>query len=371
MKHPYVYLLGILAFATSCSNSKPYDMLTVVQPNGSIQREFTVEADTSFMLGDTNAVARMLPIDLDNSWKITWKTDSIASDNRFPLNKNTLDSLLKTSVQPPHFVVSVQKDFQSVEQLASDFKLSAKNSWKDLKVNYALTKSFRWFYTYYTYRETYPKIQSNFTTPLTHFMSEQEATFWLKGETDILSDRNGFEIREYTGEIEDKFNQWLSYNIWSQGIDIVAANYSRLKNPPVNKEDFLKLKDSIFIQRVKANPDVDFTEMLNAYFKTKAFSSLDKNLFENILDKSGILSYSDVQFKYRLRLPGTLTSKPAFGVIQDNEVIWKLSSERLLLNGLSLEASSRKANLWAFLISGIIVLAAGWKLFRHFRKRNV
>jgi hypothetical protein len=359
MKHTSIILILFVAlFATSCE--KPTDMLTVINSDGSCYRQFTEKADSAFMCGDTIDKSNPFPIKIDSTCNVSWKYGKSDLRTEFPLSRSLYDSLTKRSGS---FDVVVRQDFKSVEEMAHRFKFKPSHEWSNMKVKYALEKKFRWFYTYYMYRETYPKIETGFTLPIENFMSKDEARFWFTGEPNILQGMNGFEIRNYIGELEDKYNQWFAKSVWDAQYAVVLANYDLIGNVPVTRKRLELLKDSIFNSEVKVYQDFKMESILNKYFNTKVFSKLWKaenspmKELETKFDNQPLMKYLSQSFTYKLILPGEII-KSNNAVVKGDTLVWNLTSARMVYGNYVLEAQSRKVNIWAFVITGLLLIIA-------------
>jgi len=226
-------LLSVL-IAVSCSNND--DMTTVINADGSCYREFTSQEDSTFMVGASKKTN--FPVEIDSSWNVNWEFLKLASGKDYPLKPSKIDSILKNSpdsVVHTLFTVHIRKDYKTVEDMATSFKLKSSNNWSSFKVDYSLKRKFRWFYTYFNYRETYPKIKTNFNLPVENYMSKDEARFWFTGQPNILIGMNGLEIREYMGTLEEKYNLWFGQNIWNNEYKVLLKNYDLVKKKPVSR----------------------------------------------------------------------------------------------------------------------------------------
>jgi hypothetical protein len=377
--------LGVL-FATSCS--QPTDMLTVINSDGSCYREFSEYADSAFLRGNTSPDHNPFPVEIDSTWKIGWSFKNSGLRTDFPLSKSTLDSILKltskegstpkTALSPRlkskvNNLVFARRNYKSVEGMDTTFRLKKSNEWSLIKVKHRLEKQFRWFYTYYTYRETYPMIKTGFALPIENYMTKDEAQFWFTGKPNILQSMNGLEMREYLGKIEDSYNKWITQNLWNAEYKVLLNNYDSLSKKPVAKEQLQTLKDSIYNSKIKNLDDVDMEKVLNSFFKTDAFSELWKNenspmkKFEKDFNKKFTFFFSQ-SFNYKLILPGKIIQS-GDAIIHGDTLVWKLSSYRLIPADYVIEAQSRKANVWAFILTGILALVVIasflWKPKKH------
>ena len=358
-------------------------MLTVIQPDGSCYREFCSKADSTFMRGDTADQANPFPVKLDATWKVSWTVNGTDLSTQFPLSKQAYDSVLaripldsmgKKDQRP--FMVTIRKNYRSVEAMAKTFRLKPSHSWSRMKVDYTLTKKFGWFYTYYTYQETYPKTRLDVDYPIVNYMSKDEARFWFTGQPDLLKGMNGIEIRQFVGELEDKYNRWLTQNSWNAEYNVLLKHYEEIGNCPVSKEKLVSLKETIYEKEARNLDDIKMEKVLDAYFKTNAFSTFWKaknspmKRYEDELGNQDFANYSTQSFNYKLMMPGKVLSCEN-AVIKGDTLVWKLTSDRLVYDAYSLKAQSRRANAWAFILTGlVIVLAIGSLIYKPKQKKR-
>lgn len=364
-----ILILFVALFATSCEKST--DMLTVINSDGSCYRQFTGKADSAFMCGDTIDKSNPFPIKIDSTCKVSWEYGKSDLRTEFPLSRSLYDSLtdsvsvnkMRTKKRSGYFDVVVRQNFKSVEQMAHKFKFKPSHEWRNMKVKYALEKKFRWFYTYYRYRETYPKIETGFALPIENFMSKDEARFWFTGEPNLLQGMNGIEIRNYIGDLENKHNQWFAKNVWNAQYAVALANYGLIGKAPVTRKRLELLKDSIFKSEVKDYQDFKMESILNKYFNTKVFSKLwetensPMKKYEAQFYKQPFMAYLSHSFTYKLVLPGEII-KSNNAIIKGDTLVWNLTSTRMMYGNYVLEAQSRKVNSWAFVVTGFLFIIA-------------
>lgn len=371
----------ILFFAAVCALTscvEPDNMLTVIKPDGSCYKEFSSTVGSDFMLGKNLSEQKYFPIVVDSSWSVTWRLeDSTQWSTEFPLSQAGMDAInasmpmemnsktKKMEKKKPVFDVQLRKAFGSVDEMGNVFRLNPKHKWNKMNVKYHLEKKFRWFYTYYTYTETYPKINTNFKTPIDSFMTKEEANYWFAGEPNIYKGMNGIEIREAIGSLEEKYDHWFAKNLWDNAFDVLLANYDLMRNPPVAPDSLAKCKEVIFDSKVKDDKDFDMEKVLNGYFKTKAFSiyweTKDSPLkkHEKDFEEQAFVALFGKAFNYRLCMPGRITPKENL-VLNGDTLTFKLTAYRMIYSDYVIQGESRKTNTWAFIVSGLIlVLAVG------------
>lgn len=349
----------------SCENR--VSMKTVINPDGSCYRELEKSGvGGEFFMKDSVSSRNPFPVEIDSTWSLSWKIEGHEWRTDFPVSEHTFDSILEISKDLDEYVdsiplsVRIRRDFFSVDEMSNEYKIRNNHPWKDVKIDYKLSKKFRWFYTFYEYKETYFKSDFKFDYPIEDFMSKDEYLFWFIGEPNLTTGLSGMEAREYLGQIENKYNKWFAKNKWSSEYDHVINNYNKITKGIVSKEKLISLKDTIFDKEVASNVDFDLTEVLNKYFKTKAFSLMELDGTYDFENEYAFLSATS--FEYNLILPGKIIKSNANSQ-DENGKIWNLTAYRFLVNDYNIEASSRTTNVWAFIVTGLIILLALGGLF--------
>lgn len=361
----------ILIFA-SCEHSN--NMLTVINTDGSCYREYSAYVSTDFLKGDSAKKSTPFIVDIDSSYNIKWKYKNSDWQTKFPVSQSEIDSIILTKNKNTNihestdFEAIATKKYTSVEEMARNFSLSKSHEWNDLKVKYKFEKKFRWFYTFYKYQEIYPKIETDFTVPISKYLTKDEELFWFTGKPEILKGMNGVEIREYVGKIEDLYNRWFSQNIWNNEYKVLLENYSMISKPPVTIDRLKELRDTIFLKEASDNQDFKMQLILNKYFKTKVFSELwDKQNsplgeFENNFLDQKFVKYFAQNINYKLLLPGK-NIQANTDIMQGDTLIWNLTAYRMFPQDYTIEAESRKANIWAFVLSFLLIILAVGSFF--------
>lgn len=381
-----IYAIIILVSALiffSCKSGNP-KFTTVINPDGSCYKEIEAYADSAFMVGDT-ARSNPLDVDLDSTWKISW--NNIAPEQKWPLKSWTWDSLhIKDTVKVRGFLenshknmlkVKARRDFSSVSEMARNFRLTHKHKWRDIQPLYSFDRRFRWFYTYYSYREVYPKIKTLNRIPFDRYFTNEEAEFWFNGNQDLIKGMNGIEIKEEAEKIEQKFNYWFGHNIWDEEFEVLLDNYHLLKNPSVSVERLKAAKDSIFLKNIQymkllsnsnTDEEKDFGTMIDDYFKTRAFSELYNRkgnplrAYEESMDEWPFMKYFEADLDYNLVMPGKIM-EAGNAVLKGDTISLNLTAYRMVYSDCEIRVTSRKANVWAFVVTGIIIMLAAGSMF--------
>jgi hypothetical protein len=355
-----IFLLAILA---SCKQSN--QMLTIVNADGSIDRTLFSTADSAFMSGDTAQAHNPLPIHPDKNWQVSWRYKTSEWNKQSPFQEWLGDT---SKVKEP-VNVSATRHFSGVEEMNRLFRLKSQHQWSNLKVTYQLKKQFRWFYTDYTYIETYPQITTFTRIPLSNYLTENEAQLWFNGNEKDVNGLNGIELHEKLDNINNQCNKWIAHNIMDEAYDYLTDNYSFVKTPVITREKLIDSKKAFIessLQKFELfMSDNDFATCMDDYFKTKAFSKLSHQKgnpitqFEKSFENRPFIGYfnKNISFDYQLLMPGRIVNANT-SLMHGDTLCWKVDAYRMAFRPLTLEAHSRKANIWAFAIAIAIILAA-------------
>lgn len=372
----FFLLLAIGYFCTACEPTGT--MLTKIHPDGSCSRELSKKVSINNMKDYSTLHFFAL---LDSTWQIRWKFigEDSAYHTHFPLTEKQLDSIAAdTASAKTKIELIAKKEYHSVTEMSETFNYCEEIA--PLKPKYDFQKKFRWFYTYYYYKEVFSKLQIDYPVSIEKYMTKDEASFWLKGTPNLTTGMTGMEMRDYVGVLENKYNEWLGDNyrtfIWHE----IAANYDIIKNPPVSKERFIELIDSVLpLQKISMENLMEFSDnkqlekTLNGYFKTNAFSVLWQKK-ESVMQKSEEKIFDMItpalfsnKIEYNLLIPGKVLNTSAL-IMSGDTLKWQLETTKMITDDYILEAQSRKSNVWAFVITGLFILLTFSGIVHNYRK---
>lgn len=361
-----VFLTSVITIIfCSC---QPTDITTVIDGDGSCTRVFSRNADSAFIAGDTSH--NPFPVKLTKDWKVQWKLSSQQQFNNWPGNNFGQQINDSTSI-----MAIASYHYNTVQEMADSFRFIENHEWHNFKITPRLEKKFRWFYTYYKYEETYPKLPLQLKVPLDKYMTEEESSYWLTGSPNLCEGMNGYEANSYNNDLERKFGHWMLQNAWEAQYDMLLKNLQHFAgHPQYNK--MLDEKDSIFENSIlknlnlkleNGNPDYSLGNTLNKHFRTSVFSKLDDsnstdsiiNIIKNPPLLEAFSSYSSISFNYKLLMPGNILN--ANGVNKNDTLTWRIDAYRILKGDFTIEATSRKLNAFVTIIS--LLAAAGGIVF--------
>lgn len=361
-KNLIVAALTVLLMA-SCK--KDAQMLTVINEDGTCLRELTKhvsprELMDSEMYPNNGKEANM------EEWEQTWSLKGEDLRHPLPMTEAQYDSIQREhpGKQVADLVLKhYKREFPTVEEMSRNLPLKE----EPLKVESSLEKHFKWFYTDYEFKETYAYDTSDtlllFPIPLDRFISADTASYWFTGQPDLSENYNGVELKDMLDEIEGKISKWINANMFTEFYDYISENYEKVKNPPVSKERFMALRDTLAVSPAILNMepfDYDgkvFKQVINDYYQSEAFTSwanLRDSLDHQYSKYGHILALSTA---YDLVMPGKVTDA-GMGTYDGQVIHYKLTGERLIPDAYTIAATSRVTNAWAFIVTLFVILLA-------------
>lgn len=363
--------LMLALLATSCKNKDDH-MLTVINEDGTCSREYTFKTTQQWLAASADEDYDSI---IDKSWERTWSVQG-ADSVRYPvpLTEAQIDSMQELDPNKPlgnMLLVHAKKTYDSVEEMSAELYRSENHHLKKvegIKATSTLEKSFKWFYTDYTFSETFTyEGEPIFPIPLSDFMSADTASFWFTGQPNLTQHLSGAEQKELLDKIEKKINQWSNANWFYEICNIIINNYDSIQNTPVSKERFTSLRDSLVMQpsvlnaaEEDSNPKA-FLSSIEGILHTDVYTNFLKTYEGGPAQYEQLLSFG---YPYDLVMPGTVTDA-GMGEYDGKVIHYQLGGERLITGPYTITASSRVANVWAYIVTALIILLALGSLLLH------
>lgn len=343
---PYIPIFLSLCLITLLSACEThYELTTEINPDGSCIRQCkVVTRDSAFLTGDTTV--NPFPFTLDPSWQLSVYDSVQKTCLPWPLAQWT-----PTEKKSRQLVIATRY-FPSVQALNDSFRFNH-SPWQNIIPEITLKKSFRWFYTYYTFQEKFPQFPpEQIPVPLNLYLTPQEQQQWFQENPTAYQGMNGLEIYDQLNDLQGKADTWFNHNFFAMqyaGIAEVAAEST--VNPFAARMS--QARDSIF-ESAREKYDIGSTDaiyLLNQYFHTDYFSTLNRTKIDSLYTgKERIAEILDPQFNYELIMPGKVISSNA-PYYEKNTLVWKVNAWRFLTSDYTITAKSRKVNLWTVILT--------------------
>ena len=358
-------IMAALTMLLMASCKKDAQMLTVINEDGTCLRELTKHVSPRELMDSEIYPNNGKETDMEE-WEQTWSLKGEDTRHPLPMTEAQYDSIQREhpGKQVADLVLKhYKREFQTIEEMSRNLPLRD----YPLKVEGSLEKHFKWFYTDYEFKETFDHDTNDtllfFPIPLNHFISADSASYWFTGQPDLSKNYSGAELKDMLDEIEGKISKWINANMFVEFYDYIGDNYEKVKNPPVGKEQFMALRDTLAVSPAILNLepfDYDgkvFKQVINDYFQSEAFTSwinLRDSLDRQYSKYGNILALSTA---YDLMMPGKVTDA-GMGIYDGQVIHFKLTGERLIPGPYTITATSRVTNIWAFIVTFLVILLA-------------
>jgi hypothetical protein len=354
----YLMLLTSAAFIASCD--KPNVQLhTIIHEDGSCEREVSYHTVMSEEERDS-----------------LWGGNNVAWAQPLPECLNT-DAFMgsHTDVDGDTVTTTFSHGFRSVEDMCKMTPLNLNGN--RIKSEASLEKRFRWFYTEYTYTETFISVADSFKIPTSNYADKDVISYWFTGQPNLMQGLTGAEVAQRIDKIESQVDQWANDNLYQSAFEYMVEHYDSITNPPVSKERFVALRDSLYHYIISKYDDILNAEAEDCYkefFHSDAYADffndetpLGKGLSDKLTAQFEVFGF-DVP--YVLTMPGTVWN-PGTGLIRDGNIYYQLTGERLIPGDYTITATSRVTHIWAYIVTVLIILLAIFLFFYSSKaKRN-
>lgn len=352
MKKISLTLWGMLTTIIMACNTGELSMTTVINENGSAVRTYRQKNVVS-----SKDKKQQTPTLLFGR-----------NDNDYLQQKRQGDTIISTA----------QKEVERVDDLGKYTRLILGTN-RQLSPQTQVEKHFRWFFTRYVYRETYPGINFKFAIAANKFLTNDELSYWLTGYPQLDEGLSGSEKEELLAQIKEKYTQWLTANLFEEQFRILVNNYDKVQNAPMSRQEFIRQKSRWyrhFLSMETKNTLSDgLAEVLAKELNTAAYTSVLGNeiLMKEVLDKQEwFMTLINFRVNYKLSVPGKILEVQN-ALVQtvdgkNQEVVTRITGEKLLHGAYRIEVSSMVIHPWAIgitiLVALLILIAVVRKSFR-------
>ena len=372
----YIIVVAVALLMTSCRNNDS-QMLTIINEDGTCSREMSFHPYPKEVMAQLNEPIESSCLHFGTDWQRTWSVVGDSVRHPCPMTEAQWDSLRRPEENVSNkILMHTKRNYQNVGEMSDSLTSIVGHLFK---ATASLDKHFKWFYTDYTYKETLAitNIEQIFPIPLDRFVSADTASYWFTGQPNLAEGLTGAEQKELLDAIEAGISHWFSACTMSSICDFIAnVHYDEVKNPPVSKEQFLALKDSIVMSPTVRNLDLfcnisQVSKIIKDFYHSDAYTPLfsDSTKWERRLETK----YKSYEYLMMMApqlvyvMPGKVIDGGA-GVIEGNVVHYKFSGERMIPHPYDVVITSRVTNVWAFAATFLIILVAiGSFFYRHKR----
>ena len=368
-------MLAAVLLVASCAQ-RDITVTTNVRGDGSCVRTVTFKGDSSILVGAVCSDEKGALLSL-NDWEKSWSIDNGMSLHPYPMSSAQYDSLAQELASGGYnkspsdtVLLSAVRRFGSVESMAALQPLQIDGV--QLEARGSFDKKFRWFYTYYTFNETYGALKNKYPLPMEDYVKPEVASYWFTGSPNLMQGYTPLESKDKLDAMQTDVERWLSACWMALCCDVVASHYLKITDAPVNKDSFVHNRNALLKYSLQKGLEVTNNSLsfIDEYYSCNAFtkSLKDDSLFQDELDNrcQFLFDVAALDARYNLIMPGTVIDA-GNGAVVDGVVEYHLTGSRLIPHSYTISATSRQLNAWAVVVTVLLLLAAGWVIIRKRR----
>lgn len=213
-------------------------------------------------------------------------------------------------------------------------------------------KRFAWFYTYYDYKAVFRNMREELPLPLDGYLTNERQALYFRGENPPQG-WNGIEMYCLLSDINRMFADWYADAMFLTLCDIYKPYCSDIQNDILyyRKDDFMEVVSKEMMLVMEPG---QFAARMEDIVPGSGFPALfqerEKELEAAYSEETSILDRFSYSFIYSISMPGRYLEGNAPDFI-DGIPVWKVDGYRLLYDDVVMEATFRKINVWAFLLT--------------------
>ena len=353
-----------MVLVLSISGCLDYTITTQVNADGSLDRTVVVRGDSASIFDGS------INIPSDSTWEISTKWEEVKKNDSSAERK---------------YVYTARKHFANVNALNQEIYSDSAFT-KNTNIKVKINRSFRWFYTFITYHETYQKYFPFNEIPVNDYMTKtelgvmvdsDEKNFFFDPASNNFIRNNGKQqppeltkadsvtMKKRMDEISEKFDKWQAINIIKEYFNIMKE---QVKNDTTSLNILNSLKwdsDSLIEVIYRTNLNIQSSEKITNvlyqffqnYYITQLYGQHKKSFheFDRKLELTKLFNddYTGDNYTNEVIMPGLLINTNA-NTVEGNKVTWEFGALQYYASNFEMVAESRIVNRWAIILSGII-----------------
>jgi hypothetical protein len=330
MKTHNIFLGIIILAMLVLSACREVTITTKVNSDGSFTRIMTVTGDSADVFNTD------LPFPVDGTWS------AVSS-------KDTADST--------KYMRIYTKSFRNIAEFNAELK-NTTGDYKNLDREVSITKKFRFFFSYLTFREVYKCVNPFRMLDYHDYLTEDDIRLYTGTMTPATAADSTVKDKAL-----DKAMNFLIESATFEAETIVKNGIKQLGNPALNSIDLSMYHDSINYLITKSDQDKtpDIIDSYQRWSGNEAFSLLHgikPPLFDDFQKKIAVMDtiLKAEGYTEDVEMPGLITGTNST-MLKGNHVSWDFQVVNIMVNDFEMYAESRVINYWAFVLAGLVMLA--------------
>jgi hypothetical protein len=349
-------LIAVL-FSGSCLD---YTVTTSVNRDGSIYRMYEVRGDSVSVFGGSLLVPSGPDWNISHEYTYKERDDTLSEKSQY--------------------MYKASRTFSDVHEL--NHWIESDTSWQTIKPKVSLVRRFRWFYTYFDYKEKYPMSFPFKNLPVDSFLTEKEQSIimdddrvvyspkdkelvWKKNAASFTySHSDSLEMKRISDYCQKRLDQWMGASMVQEYLDILNSHFGG-----DSAARMITRKAAIFRETMTWKFDIMSMDSISVGLLAVTADSLISSSRLQALCKAHpeVFGVFDLKFReiekvvtmdsYRqyLSLPGTVYATNAEDA-GASRITWIFDSDSFFMTDYEMRASSRMPNRWIMVITALIAL---------------
>ena len=306
--NPFIAIITFVMLTASDCNHK-YKTTTKINSDGSCERTVVVKS-----VSDT---ASSYPVPTDKSWEIRVERDSVKEE-----------------------VFFASKRFDDVNQMNNEYKRAEK-----VGIDLKFEKKFRWFFTYFSYQETYKPCFQIQRIPIRTFLTKEEYAQYENGDT--------------SKALKERMDEFLMANIFEEFYRQLIDSVENLHDPSLPASIFTAKKQEIDFHNIDVEKNTeDVVKYLERILGLKLKGKLERQIdgiTKSIDAKVQFMINASGDYVNEVVMPGIVLNTNA-NMVEGNKVVWHFNDDKFSLVGYTMTVESRIANTWATYATGGVLI---------------
>jgi hypothetical protein len=317
---------------------------TQVRPDGSLVQSIAFQGDSSEIVDVRFACMK------EEGWTKEW-----------------------TKPEKDKYKLVISKEFKSVKDLNASMN-PADSNMLVVRTHSTLHRKFRWFFTRFVFEETVVKSNPFPSSDYHQYLTDEEVRLIALSEEARKTDP-AYDSLKYK-QTEKRFEDYLFRSMYE---DFHCSLLSVLRDDhslTLGAGELNARKEEIYhflVDSLKGDSSDAILTAIGKFVKhpdIEVIKSKYIDRFEGFQNRMNFHeSASDDNYKFAIRMPGLLlqTNSPK---IEGAQAGWELTYYDFFFREFTMKAESRTVNTWAFIVAGLLLLAALTGLVTVFRRKR-
>ena len=348
MKNYNWIIVVAVAFALTACGGLKIKYFTRINPDGTIFKRVTAIGDSSDIYADP------FTFDLNDGWSVSYDTeiDTIKGDTLY--------------------VAIAEKTFESAVEAQKVFYRENDTTLQRENVNLTLQQRFRWFFTFNTYQETFEQRFPFKRVSIDDYLTDEQFAYIFRNDTSVVAGYTKKKLEDFEEELAVNLGKYHFTSCSYEYIELLETlakenNYSFTEKAKQDVKRYILSKmdyEFEFLPVEKLALKVD--SIIGEEWVSDAYRKHYFDRFSAIISDGFVLMFvgNEDEFIVEVDVPGIVYETNASGA-EGNNVVWRFPGDIFQVKDYNLIVKYRTTNIWAFVLTGLIILVLIVWLFRR------